>query len=99
MQNALQYQWDGPYTITKVVGLYDYEIKLKDGKHKVYHINMLKEYFTREPQNDDFSHPFVTCSVAAVLEEDNDAESTIKDEDILVHYNVKQKESYLNVKI
>ena len=74
------------------------EIKLKDGKHKVYHINMLKEYFTREPQNDDFSHPFVTCSVAAVLEEDNDAESTIKDEDILVHYNVKQKESYLNVK-
>ena len=27
MQNALQYQWDGPYTITKVVGLYDYRNK------------------------------------------------------------------------
>ena len=24
MQNALQYKWDGPYTVTKVIGLYDY---------------------------------------------------------------------------
>ena len=56
-QNALQYQCDGPFTVTKVVGLYHYEIKLKDDKHKVYHINMLKEYFAREPQNDDFNQP------------------------------------------
>ena len=67
MQNAFQYKWDGPYTVTKIIGLYDYEIKLKDEKHKIYHINMLKEYFTRESHNDDFPQPLISCSVATVL--------------------------------
>ena len=52
MQNALQYKWEGPYTVTKDIGLYDYEIKLREGKHKVYHINMLKEYFQPESHID-----------------------------------------------
>ena len=33
-----------------------YEMKLKDGKHEVYRINMLIEYLTCEPQSDDSNH-------------------------------------------
>ena len=98
MQNALQYKWDGPYTVTKVVGLYDYEIKLKEGKNKVYHINMLKEYFQRETFIEEQMEPVISCSVATVLEEENNPELAVSDEEIMVHYNIKQKESYLNVK-
>ena len=98
MQNALQYKWDGPYTVTKVIGLYDYQIKLKEGKHKVYHINMLKEYFDRETYVDNNIQPLISCSVATVLEEENIPELAMNEEGIMVHYNVKQKESYLNVK-
>ena len=98
MQNALQYKWDGPYTVTKVVGLYDYEIKLKEGKNKVYHINMLKEYFQRETFIDEQMEPVISCSVATVVEEDNNPDLAVSDEEIMVHYNVKQKESYLNIK-
>ena len=59
---------------------------------------MLKEYFTRESNNDNFQQPLISCSVATVLEEENSPELAINDEEIMIHYNVKQKESYLNVK-
>jgi len=31
-------------------GATDYRIKLRDGKMKIFHINMLKQYFEREPE-------------------------------------------------
>jgi hypothetical protein len=98
MHNALEYKWDGPYTVTKVIGLYDYEIKLRDGKHKVYHINMLKEYFKRESLIGEQQDSLISCSVAAVVEEEDNPELAVNDEELMIHYNVKQKESYLNVK-
>ena len=98
MQNALQYKWDGPFTVTKVIGLYDYEIKLKEGKHKIYHINMLKEYFPRDTMMDEQIEPVISCSVATVVEEEDNPELAVTDEEIMIHYNTKQKESYLNVK-
>ena len=99
MQNALQYKWDGPYTVTKVIGLYDYEIKLKDGKHRVYHINMLNRVnkFQRESHIKQQSEPLISCSVATAVEEGDNPELAMSDEEITVHYNVKEKESYLNV--
>ena len=44
--NCLEYHLPGPFKVTKVVGLYDYEIELDKGKRKVFHINMLKKYFS-----------------------------------------------------
>ena len=59
---------------------------------------MLKEYFTRESHNHDFPQPLISCSVVTVLEEKNSPELSVNDEEIMIHYNVKQKKSYLNVK-
>jgi hypothetical protein len=40
-------EWKGPYEIVGKKGPVDYVVKVKDSD-KVYHINMLKQFFTRE---------------------------------------------------
>ena len=45
--NKLLIQWKGRFEVSSVLGLNDYKVKVK-GKEKVYHANLLKEYFERE---------------------------------------------------
>ena len=40
-------RWQGPYTVTKVLGKVNYEVKMEDGRCKVFHINLLKKWFPR----------------------------------------------------
>ena len=44
-------QWRGPYTVESHVGANDYRMKIRF-KTKTYHLNMLKKYFSREPDAD-----------------------------------------------
>ena len=39
-------QWKGPFEITEKIGITDYRISIGSNQ-KIYHINMLKQYFER----------------------------------------------------
>ena len=45
--NKLLMQWKGPFEVSAVVGLNDYKVRVK-GKERVYHANLLKNYFEQE---------------------------------------------------
>ena len=61
--NKLLMQWKGPFEVSAVVGLNDYEVRVK-GKDRVYHANLLKKYFEREDS--------VSAGAVAVEVNDND---------------------------
>ena len=46
--NKLLMQWREPYTVESCVGANDFRVKIWS-KTKIYHVNMLKEYISREP--------------------------------------------------
>ena len=68
-QNKLLMQWKGPYSVEEVVGVSDYRVRVK-GQLKIYHANMLKQYFGREappgPEQVDEGVNVEACS--AVIE-------------------------------
>lgn len=47
--NKLLMQWRGPYKVLERKGLNNYRIEIK-GKSKTYHVNMLKRYHVRPPE-------------------------------------------------
>ena len=47
--------WKGPYEIVKKQSEHDYIVRLGGNKEKVFHINMLKPYFTRKKEAEDES--------------------------------------------
>ena len=69
-------QWRGPYTVESRVGANDYRVKM-GSKTKTYHVNMLKKYISREPEEnvvpvDDTDG--ATVAVAGVIHQDVDPE-------------------------
>jgi len=70
--HKLLMQWKGPFEVTERVGLADYRVQLPSGS-KVFHINMLKQYFEREDAHGDSLQESVLESsevvATAVLEE------------------------------
>ena len=52
-QNKLTLALRGPYKVVGTVGEVDYKIEINPGKVKTYHINMLKQYFHRENEEND----------------------------------------------
>ena len=44
--NKMEKQWQGPYEVIEVVSPVNYKINV-NGKHKIFHINMLQKYCTR----------------------------------------------------
>ena len=100
--NCLEYHFSGPFKDTKIVGLYDYEIELDTGKRKIFHINMIKKYFPRsneflEGGGDDSVQ---VNAIANVVDKDevDPSNMSMDDSEMIIHYNTRQKESYLNVK-
>ena len=74
--NKLLMQWRGPYTVESRVGANDYRVKM-GSKTKTYHVNMLKKYISREPEEnvvpvDDTDG--ATVAVAGVIHQDVDPE-------------------------
>ena len=53
--NKLLMHWKGPYEIVKKQSEHDYIVRLGGNKEKVFHINMLKPYFTRKKEAEDES--------------------------------------------
>ncbi|XP_078492084.1 uncharacterized protein LOC144747728 [Ciona intestinalis] len=50
--NKLLMQWKGPYKVKGKVGMNDYRVDV-NGKVKLYHINLLKKYITRNPEDNE----------------------------------------------
>ena len=65
--NKLLMQWKGPFEVLERVGATDYKICIREGRTKIFHINMLKQYFERESME---SVGFVTVMESG---ESNDA--------------------------
>ena len=47
---------------------------------------------------DNDTQSVISCSLATVSEEENNPELAVSRKEVMVHYNVRQKESHLNVK-
>ena len=63
-QNKLEMAWRGPLNVESRQGQFDYWIDV-DGKKKLYHLNMLKEYHRRQ-----IEAPVKVCAAAVVEEEE-----------------------------
>ena len=64
-QNKLRLTWRGPYPVEKKINAVDYLINI-DGKQRVYHINLLKRYHERQPEEREH--------IAVVIQEERDTE-------------------------
>ena len=47
-QNKLEFIWKGPAVVLERKGVVSYRIKFDSGTERIYHINMLKKYISRE---------------------------------------------------
>ena len=63
--NKLLMQWGGPYTVESRVGANDYRVKM-GSKTKIYHINMLKKYISRELEGNVVSVDDTDATTVAV---------------------------------
>ena len=87
-------KWKGSYKVTAQIEINNYAVQLK-GSVKIYHINMLKQYFRPE---EDIHHVAVA---AATFEDDETDEPTLTTQhpDIEGIGKTRKEETYLNVNI
>ena len=98
-QNKLLMQWKGPYPVTKVMGVNDYQVRIK-GKVRTYHINLLKECIARKEEISEEKKLMMELAGAAVLEyEEGNVESVMDEEQLLDTRRTRKKEIYRDVKI
>lgn len=60
-------QWKGPYEVTQKVSPVDFKVRLYKSKETVYHVNMLKEWFEREPEENSKSEIMACLNVISSL--------------------------------
>jgi len=70
--NKLQLTWKGPFKVIKKINDLDYKIDV-NGKEKVYHANLLKNYIEREPSQQP------SQQIAVVAYEDREEECDYKE--------------------
>lgn len=97
--NKLLMQWQGPFDVTAKENENDYRIDM-NGKSRLYHINMLKEYVERENQDEEHEDDAIETkgilyeyANAAVIEPDE------PDESELLLLESGQKETWRDVDI
>ncbi|XP_033098347.1 uncharacterized protein K02A2.6-like [Anneissia japonica] len=103
--NKLLLQRKGPFKVTKVVNEFDYEIDL-NGKCKIFHINLLKQYFSKcsnsEPSGQK-SYDKLDVGCTAVVEDDDgessDGTEMLSNSTLLQPYPLQAKESIEDVVI
>lgn len=92
--NKLLMHWKGPFSVKEVCGQNDYRIEVND-KVKTYHINMLKEYVEREPEDKG-----VLAKVGlAVVETDNQESDIEHISDNMIIPLLQQTETIDDVKV
>lgn len=88
--NKLLLQWKGPYPVVERKGQMDYIVDM-NGKHKIFHANMLKRYVSRPDDTEDSAT--AVCSTAVVdCEEDADLSELV-----LLSLNRKEKWEDVNI--
>ena len=96
--NKLLMQWKGPFEVLERVGATDYKICIREGRTKIFHINMLKQYFEHESME---SVGFVTVMESG---ESNDAGVGLEDSPLnhdvetIDHVNVNPELSVVQIR-
>jgi len=106
-RNKLTLSWRGPFTVVGKVGNVDYKVKMVSGKVKIFHINMLTNYYQREATDDKKQNKSTrvqhqAAAIARVFKNENDetnSTAAVKDSDLMPLYNVIQKKNVNNVVI
>lgn len=93
--NKMLLKWLVPYTVVDKVGELDYKVKLKDGKIKTYHINMMKRYDRRESAVLEEKDEALLATVVTVV---NDGDNGLEEE-MLELFNGKPKGTYKDVQL
>ena len=102
--NKLLMHWQGAFRVTKVIGIYDYEVKVR-GNGKVYHANLLKRYHSRNDTNGKLCEratggSLLQVASAAILEADEwDQDDTVNGNSLLKLGTCQPKETTGDVKI
>ena len=91
-QNKLEMAWRGPFSVESRQGQFDYWIEV-DGKKKLYHVNMLKEYH-RRPEKESVK----VCS-AAIVEEEEEWEEVSCHTGSIPLIPLRAEESFKDVKL
>ncbi|XP_062585038.1 uncharacterized protein LOC134246689 [Saccostrea cucullata] len=60
-------QWKGPYEVTEKVSPVDFRVRVSKNKETVYHVNMLKEWFERESEENSKSEIMACLNVISSL--------------------------------
>jgi hypothetical protein len=94
-RNKLLLQWKGPFRVIEKTSPCDYKIDIA-GVNKVFHINMLKQYFERV-ESDSTLPIEIPAAVCAIIEHD---ESHDEDDDTeCMYYEKRDSNKVSNVKI
>ena len=102
--NKLLMQWQGPFRVTKIIGINDYEVEVR-GKEKVYHANLLKRYHSRSDTDGKrceraTEESLLQVASAAILEADEwDQDDTVNGNSLLELGTCQPKETVGDVKI
>ena len=86
--NKLLLQWKGPFKVTERTGKYTYKIHMK-GKDRIFHINMLKQYFRPSDIEEQIPDPEILASM--IVHE-------MEDEDVDLNLPGGQTETYKDIK-
>lgn len=79
--NKLLAQWKGPFLVTGKSSPVDYKIQIRKGVEKTYHINMLKAWHDRKPQNNT-TEDIVSCLEVLAMVQDIEVEGLVKEPEI-----------------
>ena len=94
--DKLKLRWDGPFIVKEKVGDFDYRIEMRDGKIRIYHINMLKKYNERGKDICEDTEEVTMSTIVTVV---NDCENGEEEDELFVRYNGKKKGRYRDVMI
>jgi len=94
--DKLKLRWDGPFIVKEKVGDFDYRIEMRDGKIRIYHINMLKKYNERGKDICEETEEVTMSTIVTVV---NDCENGEEADELFVRYNGKKKGRYRDVMI
>ncbi|XP_062594005.1 uncharacterized protein LOC134255486 [Saccostrea cucullata] len=92
--SKLMAQWKGPYEVVKKVSPVDYKVRISKNKEPVYHVNMLKEWFSRDSEE--------KCPKSSEVLACMDVKPNFSDDDDYTNHRVpilQQTESSDNVEI
>lgn len=64
--------WKGPYAITDKVSPVDYKVKLRGSTEKIFHVNMLKQWYERSVQDPEKLEVLACLEVIASVSSEDD---------------------------